>query len=1321
MIKLASLQELISFVEGNGKRIGQYYSFGYPRRLTAFIRIKPAKTKNLGRQWDLAIGGYKLVISRKGHLMPKDTLFVHFYGTDGKTVVSNWNEITSRNQLRELFELPDFEGKKQSTLIVRAYEGRKSKQNEIRGEAMISIPGLFGGMEFNPPKKSEIPPGKYDYYAEFFGQERTGSFTINPGQTYQLTILFDKKKFYPPAIRDETLPAVRGERGLVKKDDTFYPPARIMSEDRHEIHEPEEPYNNAAYVIVVIRNKTEVDAGAYIRRRGQEPIKEGGVVIRGLGRNRVVVVRAGEVERVEIPIDVPGDYDCHVEWGTNDVNPPRIDNIRITEKNIEEGTGPTIYFDLVQEYGSDVQEPNPIVCPNCGKCKLSYEGGSKNRQGDITYYFWCKEEGKMIRLSENEYNIHKDRDIRRKDYRGRMEGRIKNLIATKYGGKHPLKMDPKMRRRYERDANKIKNELARDYDFDKKDLELVKKGQDKRKNVISQQFPMKYKPLRKIESHGFNFMKIFPLFALTALGFIISVMLNNMYFMLGFLSWGMYYVFPSPSDYKTPISAKKFVPFRELFLNFGQNLLTNRGNGWALIRSIFKIAAITCFALGFKESTFPFANVALIVVAFIGYFSLKLQWNNQAEYIESVLRFGLLGVFLIPWIFFSIFESALLGLIAIAFFAIPPKPANVDKYESEEIRGMWELIDKFLFAGIMLFVLIASGAVGGVFGWSAIVPVSGWELTGTLASVFLYFWLVSAFAGFFSPAQTRPATGFIMLGAAVILFALGPGTQEVGGALLGPMWPTFYVGFEQTMQPLNVMFAQLGSTIGTGLYMITNPVGYAQGMLNGSYVQDPTTGLTGAFGVEMEGITSTPIYIEQPFYATVKIKNKGAFDAENVCVDLSTNIRYKNKYLQDTAFETPGLGDNYIDPTMLGILTTRQCVEGGDLTKLDSRQFFFESTGITCNLVNRAELIEKFIPLNATLEYDYKIHSNFEMEFMSREEWDRRVGEGSLVTFAKKAAKLSNSPALLNIDTLEQPIREGTRYHLQFALLPAQSQKNAKIKNAVIELRVPDAMGNPTSCSTTPENGLSGTHIPNENTNLYRWNNLPESHLVFCMFDPINNVNTTQTFLITANASYTFMTSQIQSTKLEFGGVICEPEYPEVEVDFDKIPVPKPADAIKEYDGIVRQASADFGVDANLIRAVINRESNWNPNAVSGAGANGLMQIIDGTAGDINQNKPYLQGFCDSVTIENIFDPEDNVRAGTCYLKFLLERYKDTSDPTRLALAAYNWGYGRVDDRISTYGDSWDDIKTHSVPTETQQYVPIIMHYYDFYKGEFPS
>jgi soluble lytic murein transglycosylase-like protein len=100
----------------------------------------------------------------------------------------------------------------------------------------------------------------------------------------------------------------------------------------------------------------------------------------------------------------------------------------------------------------------------------------------------------------------------------------------------------------------------------------------------------------------------------------------------------------------------------------------------------------------------------------------------------------------------------------------------------------------------------------------------------------------------------------------------------------------------------------------------------------------------------------------------------------------------------------------------------------------------------------------------------------------------------------------------------------------------------------------------------------------------------------------------------------------------------------------------------EKIEDMIREVSARYRVDPALVRAVIQTESNWNSTAVSRKGAQGLMQLVPGTAQQLGVN--------------NAFDPKQNLDGGVRYLRTLLERYNGDLDR---ALAAYNAGPRAVD------------------------------------------
>ncbi len=126
------------------------------------------------------------------------------------------------------------------------------------------------------------------------------------------------------------------------------------------------------------------------------------------------------------------------------------------------------------------------------------------------------------------------------------------------------------------------------------------------------------------------------------------------------------------------------------------------------------------------------------------------------------------------------------------------------------------------------------------------------------------------------------------------------------------------------------------------------------------------------------------------------------------------------------------------------------------------------------------------------------------------------------------------------------------------------------------------------------------------------------------------------------------------------------------------------------YDGLIGLTAREHRVQPALVKAVIAVESNFDADAVSNKGAQGLMQLMPETSV--------------SLGVEDPFQPTQNVRGGTLYLRKMLDRYGDMER----ALAAYNAGPSAVD-------------RHGGVPPyrETQDYVARVLTYYRHYHGDF--
>ena len=128
----------------------------------------------------------------------------------------------------------------------------------------------------------------------------------------------------------------------------------------------------------------------------------------------------------------------------------------------------------------------------------------------------------------------------------------------------------------------------------------------------------------------------------------------------------------------------------------------------------------------------------------------------------------------------------------------------------------------------------------------------------------------------------------------------------------------------------------------------------------------------------------------------------------------------------------------------------------------------------------------------------------------------------------------------------------------------------------------------------------------------------------------------------------------------------------------------------EQIDKLVSANASAMNVDPALVKAIIANESGFNANATSNVGAQGLMQLMPGTASGLG--------------VTNSYDPAQNVWGGTKYIKGLLDRF---NGDTRLAIAAYNAGPGAVE-------------KYSGVPpyAETQNYVQNVLASYEKYRSQ---
>ena len=143
---------------------------------------------------------------------------------------------------------------------------------------------------------------------------------------------------------------------------------------------------------------------------------------------------------------------------------------------------------------------------------------------------------------------------------------------------------------------------------------------------------------------------------------------------------------------------------------------------------------------------------------------------------------------------------------------------------------------------------------------------------------------------------------------------------------------------------------------------------------------------------------------------------------------------------------------------------------------------------------------------------------------------------------------------------------------------------------------------------------------------------------------------------------------------------------------------------------IVKEAASENSLDPYLILAIIKTESGFNENAKSNKDAKGLMQMLDSTANEVNDNINIV----DSVD-DNIYDADVNIKLGCKYFSNLVKRYDGNY---YLAICAYNAGMGNVDKWVENgyIEKNLDEYKNVNLPfEETSKYLEKVISSYKIY------
>ncbi len=152
----------------------------------------------------------------------------------------------------------------------------------------------------------------------------------------------------------------------------------------------------------------------------------------------------------------------------------------------------------------------------------------------------------------------------------------------------------------------------------------------------------------------------------------------------------------------------------------------------------------------------------------------------------------------------------------------------------------------------------------------------------------------------------------------------------------------------------------------------------------------------------------------------------------------------------------------------------------------------------------------------------------------------------------------------------------------------------------------------------------------------------------------------------------------------------------------DKKNLPSRGGQLSPYDKIIKKYAKELDWDWRLLASMIYQESRFNPKSISWAGAQGLMQMMPATAARFNLEKP--------------FNPDDNIRAGVAFLKWIEKQFDDAGmaeeEKTKFMLASYNVGFGHVSDARKLAKKNGKDENTWSESTDTFMILKANPQYY---------
>ncbi|MBN2330816.1 MAG: hypothetical protein JXC85_03300 [Candidatus Aenigmarchaeota archaeon] len=592
-------------------------------------------------------------------------------------------------------------------------------------------------------------------------------------------------------------------------------------------------------------------------------------------------------------------------------------------------------------------------------------------------------------------------------------------------------------------------------------------------------------------------------------------------FLVAFTCWAARNILPSPKKTKLVDDWKDY-RLGSLFAS-GEGFDNRYSTGISATKSLLKIAMLFFFGWGFFTLDVPFRGILLLVFAFMAYFSLPAEFSTDEPYkfVEGLIRVPV--ALLLFYIFSSVFESLELGVLSLAFFLILPIAAEKENlaraigHMGSGITANYEMFDKILFIILM-----------GIGLWT-VLGGAGMNLdVATLAgSIFLPFWIIALIGGVFSPAQTRPYTGILVLILVFVFYAGGAGEQIVGYGFFGEWWPAVHNAFGTVTAPLGDLFSTLGETFGQTWTLFTNPMGFAKGIMEGSYEPNPH-GPTGSFGVEIDSLSVPAIYPGMTTMLTFSVKNVGPEKGKNVrvWVDVPDDLKDSITIGPDGGvFETKEMEKEYIIPLFFTMDTDCDRLKEGGGLRLTDRN--------------------KYIRVNVSVEYDYEVSAWMPITIISEQEWRERSQKGTF-SLSKVGSHISTSPVKLSLGSFDQPLigGESRRYYLGFNLTSAEGRDSAIMWDSVnVTFDMPAELMKYGDKVMTP----ICNPVPTKTGPSYVWNEFEKypASAIFCYFPSTPNpVSPSVTYYVRAHATFRFRKWETKDTLFAFSDVCTDITIP---------------------------------------------------------------------------------------------------------------------------------------------------------------------------------